>query len=106
MRERTPLPAELIARLPNLKLVLTTGARNAAIDVAACAARGVPVAGTPLHAKDASQPAPQLQRPPPRPGQPFECSFRIPVVIGSSSGDRQPSGTCRRGIAWLSVWRW
>lgn len=46
MRERTPLPAELINRLPNLKLLLTTGDRNASINVKACLARGVPVAGT------------------------------------------------------------
>ncbi|KAI2626017.1 D-isomer-specific 2-hydroxyacid dehydrogenase-like protein [Hypomontagnella submonticulosa] len=46
MRERTPFPAELINRLPNLKLLLTTGGRNASIDVKACTARGVPVAGT------------------------------------------------------------
>ncbi|XXH03068.1 hypothetical protein Hte_009458 [Hypoxylon texense] len=46
MRERTPFPAELINRLPNLKLLLTTGGRNASIDVKACSARGVPVAGT------------------------------------------------------------
>ncbi|KAI2616107.1 D-isomer-specific 2-hydroxyacid dehydrogenase-like protein [Hypoxylon sp. NC1633] len=46
MRERTPFPAELINRLPNLKLLLTTGPRNASIDVKACSARGIPVAGT------------------------------------------------------------
>ncbi|KAL8381316.1 hypothetical protein RB595_005535 [Gaeumannomyces hyphopodioides] len=45
MRERTPFPAELIARLPNLKLLLTTGVRNASIDLAACRERGIPVAG-------------------------------------------------------------
>src|SRR5204863_7945841 len=41
MRERTPFPATLIARLPSLKLLVTTGRRNAAIDVQAAAARGV-----------------------------------------------------------------
>ncbi|KAK8058000.1 hypothetical protein PG994_008448 [Apiospora phragmitis] len=51
MRERTPIPAELIAQLPNLKLLLTTGRRNAALDVQACRARGVPVAGTDAGAK-------------------------------------------------------
>lgn len=44
MRERTPLPAELIERLPRLKLILTNGARNKAIDLDACKARGIPVA--------------------------------------------------------------
>ncbi|KAI1209710.1 D-isomer-specific 2-hydroxyacid dehydrogenase-like protein [Annulohypoxylon truncatum] len=46
MRERTPFPAELTNRLPNLKLLLTTGPRNASIDVQALSARGIPVAGT------------------------------------------------------------
>ncbi|KAI1496158.1 D-isomer specific 2-hydroxyacid dehydrogenase [Biscogniauxia marginata] len=46
MRERTPFPGDLIDRLPNLKLLLTTGARNASIDVKACHARGIAVAGT------------------------------------------------------------
>ena len=46
MRERTPFPATLIERLPSLKLLVTTGRRNAAIDVQAAAARGVVVCGT------------------------------------------------------------
>jgi phosphoglycerate dehydrogenase-like enzyme len=46
MRERTPFPAELLARLPKLRLLVTTGGRNAAIDLEACRARGLPVCGT------------------------------------------------------------
>ena len=46
MRERTPFPSSLIERLPSLKLLVTTGRRNAAIDVKAAAARGVSVCGT------------------------------------------------------------
>jgi phosphoglycerate dehydrogenase-like enzyme len=46
MRERTPFPSSLIERLPSLKLLVTTGRRNAAIDVKAAAARGVVVSGT------------------------------------------------------------
>ncbi len=46
MRERTPLPAELIARLPRLRLIATTAAGNAAIDLAACAEAGIVVSGT------------------------------------------------------------
>ncbi|KAL2270797.1 hypothetical protein VTJ83DRAFT_168 [Remersonia thermophila] len=45
MRERTPFPADLIARLPNLRLLLTTGNRNLALDLDALRARGIPVAG-------------------------------------------------------------
>ena len=33
MRERTPFPRTLIAELPKLKLLLTSGMRNAAIDM-------------------------------------------------------------------------
>lgn len=47
MRERTPFPAALIERLPNLRLLITTGERNRGIDAAACAARGVTFSGTP-----------------------------------------------------------
>lgn len=45
MRERTPFPRDLIARLPNLKLLLTTGNRNLALDLSALRHRGIPVAG-------------------------------------------------------------
>jgi phosphoglycerate dehydrogenase-like enzyme len=46
MRERTPFPASLIARLPRLRLLSFTGARNAAVDTAACTAHGVLVCFT------------------------------------------------------------
>jgi len=46
MRERTPIDAALLDRLPTLELVVTTGMRNAAIDVRAAAERGVTVCGT------------------------------------------------------------
>ena len=47
MRERTPFPARLLARLPRLRLLVTRGMRNAALDVAAANGRGVVVCGTP-----------------------------------------------------------
>jgi phosphoglycerate dehydrogenase-like enzyme len=46
MRERTPLPASLIGRLPKLRMLGITGVRNASLDTAACAARGVLVCNT------------------------------------------------------------
>ncbi|MBV9740478.1 MAG: D-2-hydroxyacid dehydrogenase family protein [Hyphomicrobiales bacterium] len=46
MRERTPFPRALLERLPNLKLLVTTGMRNASIDVKAAVERGVLVCGT------------------------------------------------------------
>jgi len=46
MRERTPFPRKVVEALPDLKLLVTTGARNNAFDVKACAERGVTVCGT------------------------------------------------------------
>ncbi len=46
MRERTPLPGALINRLPKLRMLGMTGARNASLDTAACTARGIPVCST------------------------------------------------------------
>jgi phosphoglycerate dehydrogenase-like enzyme len=45
-RERTPLTAEVVNALPQLELVVTSGKRNAAIDVNAVVARGATVCGT------------------------------------------------------------
>jgi phosphoglycerate dehydrogenase-like enzyme len=47
MRERTAFPRAVIERLPDLKLLITTGMRNASIDLDAAAERGVVVCGTP-----------------------------------------------------------
>jgi phosphoglycerate dehydrogenase-like enzyme len=49
MRERTPFPAEIFDRLPRLRLLVTTGMANAAIDLEAAAAHGVTVCGTEMH---------------------------------------------------------
>jgi D-3-phosphoglycerate dehydrogenase len=46
MRERTPFPRRVIEALPDLKLLITTGAKNNAFDVKAAAERGVTVCGT------------------------------------------------------------
>lgn len=46
MRERTPFPRSLIERLPRLRLLVTTGMRNAAIDTRAASDAGVVVSGT------------------------------------------------------------
>ena len=46
MRERTPLPRDIIERLPNLKLIVSTGPRNASIDVAAANDHGIAVVHT------------------------------------------------------------
>jgi phosphoglycerate dehydrogenase-like enzyme len=46
MRERTPFPRTLIERLPRLRLLVTTGMRNASIDLRAAADHGILVCGT------------------------------------------------------------
>jgi phosphoglycerate dehydrogenase-like enzyme len=46
MRERTPFPADLLDRLPGLRLLITAGMANASIDVAAARERGITVSGT------------------------------------------------------------
>jgi phosphoglycerate dehydrogenase-like enzyme len=50
MRERTPFSAATLDRLPDLKLLITTGMGNVAIDVAAAQRNGVLVCGTGMHA--------------------------------------------------------
>lgn len=47
MRERTPFPRALLERLPNLRCLITTGARNASFDMDAATELGVTVCGTP-----------------------------------------------------------
>jgi phosphoglycerate dehydrogenase-like enzyme len=47
MRERTPFPRQLIEALPDLRLLITTGMVNRAIDLDAAKARNVVVCGTP-----------------------------------------------------------
>jgi phosphoglycerate dehydrogenase-like enzyme len=46
MRERTRFDRELLARLPDLKLLITTGLHNASIDLQAATEQGVTVSGT------------------------------------------------------------
>ena len=53
MRERSPLPRHIIECLPNLKLIASTGAGNASIDVAAAGDRGIAV----VHTGYSSEPA-------------------------------------------------
>ena len=56
MRERTPLSDEILQRLPNLKLIITTGMRNSSIDMVACNRLGITVCGT----QSSSQPPAEL----------------------------------------------
>ena len=55
MRERTPFHRALLERLPKLKLLVTTGHRNASVDVAAARELGITVCGTPSSAQAAAE---------------------------------------------------
>lgn len=46
MRERTPFSRSLFKQLPNLTLLVTTGTKNAAIDLSAASELGITVCGT------------------------------------------------------------
>ena len=46
MRERTPIGRSLLSRLPKLRLLVTTGMQNRAVDVGSAHDRGVVVCGT------------------------------------------------------------
>ena len=46
MRERTRFSREILERLPDLRLLVTTGRRNKSIDVEAATERGITVSGT------------------------------------------------------------
>ena len=48
MRERTPFPQYVLERLPKLRLLVTTGMRNLAIDLAAARKQGIDVCGAPM----------------------------------------------------------
>ncbi|MEA9356028.1 D-2-hydroxyacid dehydrogenase family protein [Bacteriovorax sp. PP10] len=46
MRERTPMTAAILEALPNLKLIVSTGSRNASIDVEACEKKKIKILHT------------------------------------------------------------
>ncbi|MFB6838034.1 D-2-hydroxyacid dehydrogenase family protein [Streptomyces sp. NPDC056361] len=84
MRERTPFDAELLARLPRLRLLVTSGPRNASIDIAAARARGVVVCGT------ASSPEP-----------PTELTWAL--LLGLARHVRTEAQALREGGPWQST---
>lgn len=84
MRERTPFPAALLERLPRLELLVTSGMRNLAIDLAAATARNVVVCGT------ESSPTP-----------PTELTWAL--ILGLARHVAPESGTLRAGGPWQST---
>lgn len=63
MRERTPFPRDLLKQLPNLKLLLTTGTKNAGIDMVAAKELGIHVTGAPGKGRATSTPAKKKRGP-------------------------------------------
>ncbi|KAA0125917.1 D-2-hydroxyacid dehydrogenase family protein [Methylobacterium sp. P1-11] len=84
MRERTPFPAALLERLPRLELLVTSGMRNLAIDLAAARARNVVVCGT-----DSS------------PTPPTELTWAL--ILSLARHVAPESGTLRAGGPWQST---
>ncbi|MEU4268007.1 D-2-hydroxyacid dehydrogenase family protein [Streptomyces sp. NPDC026092] len=84
MRERTPLDAALLHRLPRLRLVVTSGMRNASIDLAAAAALGITVCGT----ASASEP-------------PAELTWAL--ILGLARHVPAEAGAVREGGPWQST---
>lgn len=90
MRERTAFPAELLSRLPNLKLLLTSGTRNASIDSAAAEKHGVGVYGT----MGADSPfTPKTQ--PPGPGSTVQHT--VALILSLASNIPQDDYVIKRG---------
>jgi phosphoglycerate dehydrogenase-like enzyme len=84
MRERTPFPAALFDRLPNLRLLVTSGWRNASIDFAAAAEHAVTVSGT----GSASEP-------------PAELTWAL--ILGLARGLAAEAESLRRNGPWQST---
>lgn len=84
MRERTPFPAELFDRLPALRLLVTTGMRNASVDLVAARRHGVTVCGT-------------LSRPEP----PVELTWAL--LLGLAREVPRESAAIREGGPWQST---
>ncbi len=81
MRERTPFTASLLGRLPKLRLLITSGMRNASIDLRAASAHGVTVCGT----ASASEP-------------PVELTWAL--ILGLTRHLTLEAGSVRRGGPW------
>ncbi len=84
MRERTPFTASLFSRLPNLRLLVTSGMRNAAIDLDGARSHGVTVCGT----SSRSQP-------------PAELAWAL--ILGLARHIQRESTTLRMNGQWQST---
>ena len=84
MRERTAFPREVLERLPNLKTVVTTGMRNAAVDIEYLAGHGVRVYGTGIPgygSADKLGPGGPVQPPPPGLPSTIEVAWALILAL-------------------------
>jgi phosphoglycerate dehydrogenase-like enzyme len=91
MRERTAFPREVLERLPNLELVITTGMRNAAVDIEYLQSRGVRVCGTGIPGYGGTN-----QEPPP--GVPSTIEVAWALILALFKRVSQEDHALRAGI--------
>ncbi|CAG9955727.1 unnamed protein product [Clonostachys rosea f. rosea IK726] len=94
MRERTALPGTVIRALNNLKLVLTTGMKNTAIDMAVCAERGIPVLG----AKGLGSSAVANSKPPTSLDSTLQHTWAL--ILGSARNIARDDALMKTGNGW------
>ena len=90
MRERTPFPASLLEKLPNLKLIVTNGHRNASIDMAACKKLGIKVTGS---GPNRHNPAEKKQSP----GPDGTTQHTISLILGLAHNLAHDDRTVKQG---------
>jgi len=103
MRERTPFPRGLISHLPNLKLLLTTGERNASFDLDACAACGISVTGTPLHPPGVSATA-SSTLPDGTPSPDSTTEHCVSMMLALARGLARDDRVVKTGAGWQTGW--
>ena len=81
MRERTPFLADVLSRLPNLRVLMTTGMRNASIDLDFASQRGITVTGTKGDRPGGRSESSALPLPPP-PGHSSVVQHAWALVLG------------------------
>lgn len=96
MRERMPMRRDLIERLPRLKFIVTTGARNPSLDLAAAAERGIVVSNT--HGGDSQYATPELAW-----GLILACARAIPAADRGMKAGRWQEGDLGLALHGLSL---
>ena len=93
MRERTPFPAELLKQLPNLRLLMNTGFRNASIDLAACKELNIHVTGAQGTGRSTSTPGAGMKRS----GPDSTTQHTVALILGIARGIASDDATVKSG---------